>query len=137
MAQPRALALPRDAARVTWSLDAQAQAVDRGMFLERDYSDNHVRVIPLKRYASDQSNPVSVTDADVMAELERDRFRGDAFATHALAFIEQQDRHGWSGAWNASVERWSPQLRWYKAYKAKDRELSQHMRAIARKRWAK
>ena len=82
-----------------------------------------------------------VSDQDTLDAIERLGFHLDPFALKTLTFIEQQDRFGWSGAWEPAIERWTKQLRWYKELKARERETTRaargHFAAMARKRWEK
>ena len=125
----RAFAAPPDA--IVWSMHWQAAAIDRGVFLERDKHDNHVCVIPMRRMFD--------SDHDAVAALEQAAFHGDEFSVRALAFVEQQDRFGYSGAWDRNVERWTHSLQWYKTLKAGERANARaaryHFSAMARQRW--
>jgi len=125
----RTFAAPADA--IVWTTHWQAAAIDRGVFFERDKRDNHVRVIPMRRMFD--------SDCDAMNALEQAAFHGDEFSLRALAFVEQQDRFGYSGAWDRNVERWTHSLQWYKTLKADERASArvarEHFRAMARKRW--
>lgn len=125
----RAFAAPPDA--IVWTMHWQAAAIDRGVFFERDKRDNHVRVTPMRRMFDN--------DQDAVDALEQAAFHGDEFSLRALAFVEQQDRFGYSGAWDRNVERWTHSLQWYKTLKAgeraKARAAREHFSAIARKRW--
>ena len=106
----RAFAAPRNA--IVWTQTMQAQAIEHGLFLERDKLDNHVRVLPM---------PPHCTELDAINAIEYAAFHGDKFSVTALSFIEQQDRFGYSGAWDRSVERYTNHLTWYKQLKASKR----------------
>ena len=123
----------RPALALEWTMVDQFTAVDRGYFLERVEPLNVVRVVPIR---------LDRTDMDICNELERLTFAGDDHARKAVLFIEQQDKHGWSGAWAKPViETLKPSLRWYKMRKqvqqVRRMAVREHYKAIANKRWAK
>lgn len=124
----RAFALPAGA--IKWMVEDQHEAVERGYFVARVELDNHARIVPLHGYAS---------DAEAMSEIEAACFHRDGHAAKLIAFVEQQDAYGYSGAWDASVARFTPALRWYKLRKAAERAasraLSKHGRTVAKRRW--
>ena len=99
----RAFPLPLGA--IKWTIERQAAAVSRGYFLERVLPLNVVHVVRLRGGANEQL---------AMNELEALAFAHDGFAETALAFIEQQDRYGWSGTWAKQVERYSHNMMWLK-----------------------
>lgn len=116
---------------IVWTMGDQHAAIDAGFFLQRSAPRNAVWVRPVS---------VERTDSAICNELERLAFSGDRHALKALIFIEQQDRYGWSGAWDKPVIEIMGQLRWYK-----DREQStrksyvatrEHFKALASKRWS-
>lgn len=124
-----------------WTRRDQMTAVDLGFFFERVVGDEHVRVLPLQ-------NGQWGSDLEVMCWLEAQAFRHDGFAMRALAFIEQQDKFGYTGVWegavrrrtrNAGIEFWSPTMKWYKDMKAEQRAADlmrrEHCRRGALKRW--
>lgn len=96
---------------LNWSFHDQFTAVSRGYFLERVSTDNHARVIPIKKSFD--------TDTAVMAHVSALAFNRDSFAQKTIDFIEQQDTYGWTGVWEPRIETYNPQLRWYKQAKAK------------------
>lgn len=115
-----------------WTQSDQAEAIKRDFFLQRHAPRNHVWV----RSVSGRD-----TDSAVCNELERYAFLGDPHALKALLFIEQQDRYGWSGAWDRPAIETMGQLRWFKDICAANRKDAQaarpHFKALAEKRWAK
>lgn len=115
---PRLLDVPKHLrGRVlNWSVHDQAEAVDRGFFLERCTTDNHVRVIPTKKTFD--------TDKEVVDTLMMQAFLGDSFAGKAMAFIEQQDTYAYSSVWDDRISTYNQQLRWYKIIKYKQRQVN-------------
>lgn len=115
---------------IIWSRILQTAAIDRDFFLERDRDDNHTRVIPLTR----------CTDADIMQQLVAQARAGDGFAILALQFVAQQDQYGYTGAWERTMDKWTPTLQWYKKDKRKQHAINQNVSkrysAMANKRWA-
>ena len=109
----RAFACP-DRFRLTahiWFVFDQAEALKRGYFLERVTPRNDVRIVP--------TDACQHTDLDICNALEQAAFHGDEHAMKALAFIEQQDRFGWSGMWAIrDIEHKSSALRWWKDWEA-------------------
>ena len=115
----RAFAAPMQIPLIRWTKKWQGWAIDNGFFLERSTlfdpgkggalahsDDEHVRVLPLGNYATDQ---------DVMNMLERAIFHRDPFAELALEFIEQQDKYGYSGMWDSiTIQTFDHNLLWYK-----------------------
>ena len=87
--------------------------------------------MPLKKF---------VSDLQVLGAIEQAAFHGDLFALTALSFVEQQDRYGYSGAWEKRVERYTWSLQWYKAAKARERAAAlaarEHFASLAHKRCA-
>jgi hypothetical protein len=137
----RAFAAPPGAIR--WMKIDQARCIDHGYFLERVLPSNRIRVLPLQ-------NGRWTSDAEVMATLEHEAFNRDSHAMRAIAFIEQQDRFGYSGVWegatgarqrNGGVEFWTATLIWYRHMKrderAADLKKRQQCARASAQRWGK
>jgi predicted ATPase len=105
----RRFAAPSDA--IIWTRDLQATAVAAGVFLRRVLPHNCVYVHNL--VAGDE---IEASEQIAMDALEALAFRNDAFAQTALAFIEQQDKYGWSGTWEPAVETFQKTMRWLQEY---------------------
>ena len=119
----------------------QVAALDRGYFVARLVQnqsnhltgnlglDNHAIIVPM-RYA---------TDAEAMDAIEAAAFHRDPHAMKLIAFIEQQDRYGYSAAWERSIQRLTKTLTWYKGWKSAERAYSRALteqgRVHAAKRW--
>lgn len=126
---------------IMWTMADQAAAIDRGYFVARHVtglpsnhaSDNHAVILPM---APRDGYP---TDADITASAEALAFRRDPHAMKLIAFVEQQDRHGYNSAWDRTVQYLTKTLTWYKGWKAGERGalrvLSEKGRKAARIRW--
>jgi len=113
--------------------------VGEGWFLERDMQTNHVilRALPLasggRAARANGHQPREAWSAsEAWAHLERMTFRNSVFHALAIAFIEQQARHQFSDAWDRTVQRYSPRLRWYKTFRTEQRIQSRAYRALRR-----
>lgn len=100
---------------LVWTVERQAWAVERGFFVARSDSRNRVvlqAVNPFKPVV-DYFN-----QDQAIGWVLRQTFFLDAGFDVLYDFIIQQDKHGYTGAWDGQVEHFDPQLRWYKNYLA-------------------
>ena len=108
---PRAFSAPTGAIR--WLIRDQTRAIDDGWFLER----------PDRLYTSmNRAEPIPVGlrfphNKSLFEYLLQGEFEGEPLRWKAMAFVRQQDRFGWTGAWeHPKIERYTPQLRWYREH---------------------
>ena len=117
-AGPRA-SLGREAPSMrVWTRADQFLAVTLGFALERVYPTNrvHVRIVRLThRYEMFPHWKAFSCDLDVLAKLERSAFRHPGnWCYWCLEFIRQQDKHGYSNAWeDYAIEVVSSKAQWF------------------------
>lgn len=116
---------------IIWTLDMQCWAVEQGFFVQRELVRERPVIIGISKYDPTFSywEPYKAYQ-----EIERRAFRRDSRYPILLDFIEQQDRYGYTGAWDIRVQNYTPDLLWYKMLKRPmhDMELrAQKLRANA------
>lgn len=108
-----------------WTRDAQASAIDHGFFLHRSWPSSFVNILSMPKvkgiYLDD--DPISHKNGDISIEYLRrmefeTRSQCDPIFDAALRFITQQDRYGWTNAWEHGCDLANKYLRWYRVIKA-------------------
>ena len=131
---------------IVWDLPRQNVACDMGFFLHHGYPDHDVVVVPLtgrlKAYSVGTRELRAATGVsqdrhklpilkpfenaqEVMDHLTKLSFHGDPFAIEALNFIIQQDVMGYPTAWVKEIEKYHPNIKWYRDKKIAERAVYQ------------
>ena len=113
---------------IIWTIHDQAWAVEQGFFVQRELVRERPVIIAASRHKQDIFSYWE--PARTMMEIERRVFRREHNYEKLYAFIEQQDKYGYTGAWDARCAVYSPRLVWYKLYVA---EFGAYASQLARK----